>query len=66
MISHIKGKISEKTPAFVVIDCNGVGYGVQISLHTYEQISTLTEVKLLTHLSIKEDAHTLYGFADDE
>ncbi|MES2728021.1 MAG: Holliday junction branch migration protein RuvA [Bacteroidota bacterium] len=66
MISHIKGKISEKTPAFVVIDCNGVGYGVQISLHTYEQISALTEVKLLTHLSIKEDAHTLYGFADDE
>lgn len=66
MISHIKGKISEKTPAFVVIDCNGVGYGIQISLHTYEQISTLTEVKLLTHLSIKEDAHILYGFADEE
>ena len=66
MIAHIKGKISEKTPAFVVIDCNGVGYGIQISLHTYDQISTLSEVKLLTHLSIKEDAHILYGFADED
>ncbi len=66
MIAHIKGKISEKTPAFVVIDCNGVGYGIQISLHTYDQISTLSEVKLLTHLSIKEDAHILYGFAEEE
>lgn len=66
MIAHIRGKISEKTPAFVVIDCNGVGYGIQISLHTYDQISTLSEVKLLTHLSIKEDAHILYGFADED
>ena len=66
MIAHIQGKISEKTPAYIVIDCNGVGYGIQISLNTFEQISTLTEVKLLTHLSIKEDSHTLYGFADDE
>lgn len=66
MIAHIRGKISEKTPAFVVIDCNGVGYGIQISLHTYDQISTLSEVKLLTHLSIKEDAHILYGFAEED
>lgn len=66
VIAHIQGKISEKTPAFIVIDCNGVGYGIQISLNTFEQISTLTEVKLLTYLSIKEDSHTLYGFADDE
>jgi Holliday junction DNA helicase RuvA len=66
VIAHIRGKISEKTPAFVVIDCNGVGYGIQISLHTYDQISTLSEVKLLTHLSIKEDAHILYGFADED
>jgi holliday junction DNA helicase RuvA len=66
VIAHIRGKISEKTPAFVVIDCNGVGYGIQISLHTYDQISTLSEVKLLTHLSIKEDAHILYGFAEED
>lgn len=66
MIAHIQGKISEKTPAYIVIDCNGVGYGIQISLNTFEQISTLTEVKLLTHLSVKEDAHILYGFAEEE
>lgn len=66
MIAHIQGKITEKTPAFVVIDCNGVGYGIQISLNTFEQISTLSEVKLLTHLSIKEDSHILYGFFDEE
>lgn len=66
MIAHIQGKISEKTPAYIVIDCNGVGYGIQISLNTFEQISTLTEVKLLTFLSIKEDAHILYGFAEEE
>ncbi len=66
MIAHIQGKISEKTPAYIVIDCNGVGYGIQISLNTFEQISTLNEVKLLTHLSIKEDAHILYGFAEEE
>ena len=66
VIAHIQGKISEKTPAYLVIDCNGVGYGIQISLNTFEQISTLTEVKLLTYLSVKEDSHTLYGFADDE
>ena len=66
MIAHIQGKISEKTPAYIVIDCNGVGYGIQISLNTFDQINTLNEVKLLTHLSIKEDAHILYGFADED
>ena len=62
----ISGKISEKTPAIVVIDCNGVGYGLQISLNTYEKIGDKSEVKLLTYLSIKEDSHTLYGFAEEE
>lgn len=66
MIKHISGKISEKTPAIVVIDCNGVGYGLQISLNTYEKIGDKSEVKLLTYLSIKEDSHTLYGFAEEE
>ena len=66
MIAHIKGKIEEKTPAHIVIDCNGVGYGIQISLHTFDQISALNEVKLLTYLSIKEDAHILYGFAEED
>jgi Holliday junction DNA helicase RuvA len=66
VIAHIKGKIEEKTPAHIVIDCNGVGYGIQISLHTFDQISALNEVKLLTYLSIKEDAHILYGFAEED
>ena len=61
MISHINGKIVEKTPTYIVIDCNGVGYKLHISLQTYSSIDTET-CSLLTHLSIKEDSHTLYGF----
>jgi Holliday junction DNA helicase RuvA len=50
----------------MVIECGGVGYGIQISLHTYSKIGESESVKLLTHLSVKEDSHTLYGFADEE
>lgn len=66
MITFLKGLISFKNPTFVVIEtAGGVGYHVHISLHTYAQIEKAEQVKLLTHLHIKEDAHTLYGFADD-
>ena len=61
MISHINGRIVEKTPTYVVIDCNGVGYRLNISLQTYSAIQT-ENCKLLTHLAVKEDSHTLYGF----
>ena len=61
MISHINGRLVEKTPTYVVIDCGGVGYKLHISLQTYTSIHT-ENCKLLTHLSIKEDSHTLYGF----
>jgi holliday junction DNA helicase RuvA len=61
MISHINGRLIEKTPTYVVIDCNGVGYKLNISLQTYSAIET-ENCKLLTHLSIKDDAHTLFGF----
>ncbi|MAX68925.1 MAG: Holliday junction branch migration protein RuvA [Flavobacteriales bacterium] len=61
MISHINGKLVEKTPTYVVIDCNGVGYKLNISLQTYSAIHT-ENCKLLTHLAVKEDSHTLYGF----
>ena len=61
MISHINGRLVEKTPTYVVIDCNGVGYKLHISLQTYTAIHT-ENCKLLTHLSVKEDSHTLYGF----
>lgn len=66
MIAHLNGKITEKTPTFAVIDCAGVGYHVNISLHTYTQIKDLTNTKLLTHLIIREDNHILYGFAQQE
>ncbi|AWI25394.1 Holliday junction branch migration protein RuvA [Flavobacterium pallidum] len=62
MIAHIHGKLTEKTPTEVVIDCGGVGYHINISLHTYSLLPDSDNVKLYTHLQIKEDAHTLFGF----
>jgi len=62
MIAHLQGKLVEKTPTEVVIDCGGVGYHVNISLHTYSLLPTTDFIKLFTHLQVKEDAHTLFGF----
>ncbi|HET8854439.1 MAG TPA: Holliday junction branch migration protein RuvA [Salinimicrobium sp.] len=62
MINHLQGKMLEKNPTNVVIDCNGVGYFVHISLHTYSQIPSSEAIRLYTHLQVKEDSHTLYGF----
>ncbi len=64
MIAHIQGKIVEKTPTDVVIDCGGVGYHINISLHTYSLLPTTEFIKLYTYLQIKEDAHTLFGFVE--
>jgi len=64
MIAHIQGKIVEKTPTDVVIDCGGVGYHVNISLHTYSLLPATESIKLYTYLQIKEDAHTLFGFVE--
>jgi Holliday junction DNA helicase RuvA len=66
VIAHIDGKLVQKTPTYVVIDCGGVGYSINISLHTYEKISDTERLRLYTQLIIKEDSHTLYGFADEE
>lgn len=63
MITHIQGKLVEKNPTDVVIDCNGVGYFLNISLHTYSQIPDNEHLKLYTVLLVREDAHTLYGFS---
>ena len=63
MITHIQGKLTEKNPTNVVIDCHGVGYMLNISLHTYSQIPDSEHLKLYTHLQVKEDSHTLYGFS---
>ncbi|PWA06810.1 Holliday junction branch migration protein RuvA [Flavobacterium psychrotolerans] len=64
MIVHIQGKLVEKTPTEVVIDCGGVGYHVNISLHTFSLLPTSEHIKLFTYLQIKEDAHTLFGFVE--
>ena len=64
MIAHIQGKLIEKSPTEVVIDCNGVGYHINISLHTFSLLPNNDFVKLFTFLQIKEDAHSLFGFAE--
>ena len=63
MITHLQGKLVEKNPTDVVIDCNGVGYMLHISLNTYSQIPDKENLKLYTHLQVREDAHTLFGFS---
>lgn len=64
MIAHLQGKLTEKTPTEVVIDCGGVGYHINISLHTYSLLPQSDHIKLYTYLQIKEDAHTLFGFVE--
>jgi len=65
MIDHLAGKLDSITPTYAVVDCNGVGYIAHISLHTYTQLKDSSSVKILTHLAIREDAHLLFGFADE-
>ena len=62
MITYLKGKLVEKSPTNVVIEVNGIGYWVNISLTTFSQIPDNENIKLYTHLQIKEDSHSLYGF----
>src|SRR6478609_8410320 len=64
MIAHLQGKLVEKSPTDVVIDCGGVGYQVNISLHTYSLLPNTDFIKLFTYLQIKEDAHNLFGFVE--
>ncbi len=64
MITHLKGKLVEKTPTYAVVEVNGVGYLLHISLNTYSKISDSELVFLYTHLAVKEDSHTLFGFID--
>jgi len=66
MINHLHGKLVEKNPAFIIIECAGVGYFVNISLTTYAAIPDREECRIFTHLQINEDAHTLFGFADED
>jgi Holliday junction DNA helicase RuvA len=64
MIAYIAGKFAYKNPAVVFVDVHGLGYEVNISLNTYSRIQHLEEGKLFTHLQVKEDSHTLFGFFD--
>ena len=63
MITQIRGRLVEKNPTYAVVDCNGVGYLLHISLHTFSALPEEENVTLYTHLSIREDAHTLFGFS---
>jgi len=65
MIEHLNGKLTTITPAFAVIDCGGVGYGISISLQTFEKIKSQQQLKLLIHMVVREDAHILFGFAEE-
>lgn len=72
MITYLQGRITEKFPDHVVVECGGIGYLVQISLNTYSKIQHAENYKLLTHFSIRENVHTgettqsLFGFAEHE
>lgn len=66
MLAYLQGKFTYKSPAQVYVDVNGVGYEVNISLNTYSSIQSLNEGKIYTHLQVKEDGHTLFGFFDKE
>tara|TARA_B100001175_G_scaffold13786_1_gene10583 strand:- start:385 stop:963 length:579 start_codon:yes stop_codon:yes gene_type:complete len=64
MITQIKGRLIEKSPTEVIVDCNGIGYSINISLNTFSKIGNDENIKLFTYLIIKEDSHSLYGFFD--
>ena len=65
MIAYLEGKITYKSPTYIYVDCNGVGYHVNISLNTYAKIEQLNKTKILTYLHVKEDIQALYGFSDE-
>ncbi|MDX1828535.1 MAG: Holliday junction branch migration protein RuvA [Lutibacter sp.] len=64
MITHIRGRLIEKNPTYAIIETNGIGYFLNISLNTFSQITDNESVILYTYLSVKEDSHTLFGFID--
>ena len=62
MITRIRGRLVEKSPTELVVDCNGIGYCINISLNTFSKLSDKESIELYTHLIIKEDSHSLFGF----
>lgn len=65
MIAYLQGKLTYKSPTFVYVDCNGVGYHVNISLNTYSNLEKLDAIKILTYMHTNDDGQTLYGFMDE-
>ena len=65
MINHLNGKLIEKHPSHLIVECGGVGYFVNISLNTFEKIPNREAIKIFIHLSIRDDAHVLFGFAEE-
>lgn len=66
MIGHLNGRLIEKNPTELIIECGGIGYEVKISLHTFSAIGSEESIKVFTKLIVREDAHLLYGFASKE
>jgi holliday junction DNA helicase RuvA len=66
MIGHLNGKLVEKNPTELIIECGGVGYEVKISLNTFSALGSDESIKVFTKLVVREDAHILYGFASKE
>lgn len=65
MYAYIDGRLTFKNPAYVVVEAGGIGYHINISLNTYSALGDAERCRLYTWLHVKEDAHTLYGFADE-
>lgn len=65
MIAYLKGKLVHKEPTFIILDVNGIGYQVSISLHTFSEIKDKEDLKLVTYLHVREDAQILYGFINE-
>jgi Holliday junction DNA helicase subunit RuvA len=66
MIDYISGRVAECSPAHIVLDVNGIGYFINISVNTYSRIQSLAEAKLFVHENIREDAYALFGFPDQQ
>ncbi|MBX7125798.1 MAG: Holliday junction branch migration protein RuvA [Cyclobacteriaceae bacterium] len=65
MIAYLKGKLVYKDPTHVVVEVNGVGYHVHISLHTFSEVKEREDIRLLTYYHVREDAHILFGFSSE-
>tara|TARA_B110000196_G_C21145704_1_gene666489 strand:- start:844 stop:1422 length:579 start_codon:yes stop_codon:yes gene_type:complete len=67
MIGRIQGRLLEKTPPFILIDCNGVGYEIEVPMTTFYELPDIgNEITLLTHFIVREDAQLLFGFISDK